>query len=64
MIYLKTSIGIEIRGEDILLSSLQGNLSKGTLTLLQRIADYRHRDTMELKQEIHAILPAALNGRL
>ena len=29
MIYLKTSIGIEIEGEDITLSSLQGNISGG-----------------------------------
>jgi len=56
MIYLKTSIGIEIRGEDILLSSLQGNLSRGTLTHFQRIADYRHRDTLELRQAINHFL--------
>ncbi len=56
MIYLKTGIGIEIRGEEILLSSLQGNLSGGTLTHFYRIADYRHRETLELRQEVHLFL--------
>ena len=56
MIYLKTGIGIEIRGEEILLSSLQGNLSGGTLTHFHRIADYRHRESLELRQEVHLFL--------
>ncbi|MBN2317668.1 MAG: pilus assembly protein PilM [Acidobacteria bacterium] len=63
MIYLKTSIGIEIRGEDLLLSSLQGNLSGGTFTHFKRVADYRHRDTMELRQEIHIFLKNNVLGQ-
>ncbi len=63
MIYLKTSIGVEIRGEDILLSSLQGNLSGGTFTHFKRVADYRHRDTMELRQEIHLFLRTNVLGQ-
>ena len=63
MIYLKTSIGVEIRGEDILLSSLQGNFSGGTFTHFKRVADYRHRDTMELRQEIHLFLRTNVLGQ-
>jgi len=63
MIYLKTSIGIEIRGEDILLSSLQGNLSGGTFTHFKRIADYQHRHSMELQQEIQLFLKTNVLGQ-
>jgi Tfp pilus assembly protein PilN len=56
MIYLKTSIGIELRGEDMLLCSLQGNLSGGTLKHFKRIPDYRNRETIELRQEVQLFL--------
>jgi Tfp pilus assembly protein PilN len=56
MIYLKTSIGIEIEGEDMTLSSLQGNLSGGTLTHFARIADFRNRDVAELREELQLFL--------
>ena len=52
MIYLKTSVGIELRGEDILISSLQSNFSGGVFTHFRRIANYRGRDKADLQQEI------------
>jgi Tfp pilus assembly protein PilN len=52
MIYLKTSVGIELRGEDMLISSLQGNFSGGTFTHFKRVVNYRLRDKAELQQEI------------
>jgi Tfp pilus assembly protein PilN len=56
MIYLKTSIGIELDGKDMVLSSLQGNLSSGTLKYFARISDYRTRDPEEVRQEIQFFL--------
>jgi Tfp pilus assembly protein PilN len=52
MIYFKTSIGIELRGEDMLISSLQGNFSGGSFTHFKRIANYRLCDKEELKSEV------------
>jgi Tfp pilus assembly protein PilN len=52
MIYLRTSIGIELRGEDMLISSLQSNFSGGTFTHFKRISDYGIRDKEELQREI------------
>jgi Tfp pilus assembly protein PilN len=52
MIYYKTSVGIELRGEDILISSLQGNFSGGAFTYFKRIANYRLSDRETLKGEI------------
>jgi Tfp pilus assembly protein PilN len=54
MIYLKTSIGIELRGPDLLISSLQSNYSSQTFTCFKRFADYRLRDRQELRREINA----------
>jgi Tfp pilus assembly PilM family ATPase/Tfp pilus assembly protein PilN len=54
MIYLKTSVGIEIRNEDLLISSLQRNLSAGVFTCFTRIADFRTRDRSEVRREIDA----------
>ena len=56
MIYLKTSIGIEIRGEDLLISSLQRNLAAGVFTRFGRIRNFRTRDRTEVRREI-------LNGK-
>jgi Tfp pilus assembly protein PilN len=53
MIYLKTSIGIELRGEDMLISSLQSNFSGGVFTHFKRIANYRIRDKEDVRQEVH-----------
>jgi Tfp pilus assembly protein PilN len=54
MIYLKTSIGIELRGPDMLISSLQSNYSGQAFTCFKRFADYRLRDRQELRQEVNA----------
>jgi Tfp pilus assembly protein PilN len=53
MIYLKTGIGIELRGEDILIASLQGNFSGGTFTHFKRIAGYRFRPQEDVRREIN-----------
>jgi len=53
MIYLRTSVGIELRGEDLLISSLQSNFSGGVFTHFTRIAGYRLRDPQNLRQEIN-----------
>jgi hypothetical protein len=52
MIYFKTSIGIELRGEDMLITSLQGNLSGSAFTHFKRIANYRLYDKEALKREV------------
>jgi len=53
MIYLRTGIGIELRGEDILIASLQGNFSGGTFTHFKRIAGYRLRAEEDVRREIN-----------
>jgi len=53
MIYLKTSVGIELRGDDMLISSLQGNFSGGVFTRFTRIPGYRLRSPEEVRQEIN-----------
>ena len=52
MIYLKTSVGIELRGEDMLIASLQSNFSSGVFTHFKRIANYGQRDKESLRQEV------------
>jgi len=52
MIYLKTSIGVELRGEDMVISSLESHFSGGVFTHFKRIANYRQRDKEELQREI------------
>jgi Tfp pilus assembly protein PilN len=52
MIYLRTSVGIEIRGEDLLISSLQRNLAGGVFTHFKRFKDYRSRGRAEVRREI------------
>jgi Tfp pilus assembly protein PilN len=54
MIYLKTSVGVELRGEDMLISSLQNNFSGGVFTHFTRIAGCRQRNPEDLKREINA----------
>ena len=63
MIYLKTSIGIELQEKDMVFSSLQGNFSGGSLTHFMRISDYRNRDRVELRQEIQAFLKNNILGK-
>ncbi len=52
MIYLKTSVGIELRGEDMLISSLQSNFSGGAFTHFKRIANYGQKERGILRQEV------------
>lgn len=52
MIYLKTGIGIELRGEDMLISSLQSNFAGAAFTNFRRINNYRQRDKEELRREM------------
>jgi Tfp pilus assembly protein PilN len=59
MIYLKTSVGIELRGEDMLLCSLQGNFSSGVFTHFKRITAYAARNQEELRQEVHQFFKSA-----
>jgi Tfp pilus assembly protein PilN len=54
MIYLKTSVGIELRGDDMLISSLQSNFSGGVFTHFTRIAGYRQRKVEDLRREIQS----------
>ncbi len=54
MIYLRSSVGIEIRGQNLILSSLQGNLSGVSVTGIQSVANFRHRTREEVLAEIEA----------
>jgi Tfp pilus assembly protein PilN len=58
MIYLKTSVGIELRGEDMLISSFQSNFSGGVFTHFRRILNYQLREKAELQQEIVSFFKA------
>jgi Tfp pilus assembly protein PilN len=53
MIYLRTCVGVELRGEDLLISSLQSNLSGGSFTHFKRIPLFRLREKEDLRQEIN-----------
>ncbi len=52
MIYLRTSVGIELRGDDLLISSLQSNVSGGVFSHFGRIAGYQLRDKRDVREEI------------
>ena len=52
MIYLTTGVGIELRGEDILLAAVQSNFSKGAFTRFLRIADYPRFTRADLRGAI------------
>lgn len=54
MIYLKTSVGIELRGEDMLISSVQSNFSGGVFTHFTRIAGWRQRSPEDVRREIQS----------
>jgi Tfp pilus assembly protein PilN len=58
MIYLKTGIGIELRGEDMLIASLQSNFSGGTFTHFKRITGYRLRAEGDVRNEINQFFRA------
>ena len=52
MLYLRTSVGVEIRQGDLLISCLQSNLSTGVFTHFARVSDYRSRSNAEVRSEI------------
>jgi Tfp pilus assembly protein PilN len=58
MYYLRTSVGIEVRGDDLLLSSLQSNLTAGVYTNFRRVPGFRTRDRAEVRREIDAFFKA------
>ncbi len=58
MIYLKTSVGIEIRQDDLLISGLQRNLAGAVFTHFKRIAGFRLRDRAEVKREVDQFFKA------
>ncbi len=53
MIYLKTSVGVELRGEDMLFSALQSNFSGGVFTHFKRIRLFRLSSKEDLQREIN-----------
>ena len=53
MIYLKTGVGIELRGEDMLIASLQGNFSEKVFTHFTRIQGYRTRNKEDVRREFN-----------
>lgn len=59
MIYLKTSVGIELRGDDMLISSLQSNVSAGVFTHFTRIREYRLRSLEDVRQEINTFFKSS-----
>lgn len=63
MIYLKTSVGVEIRGQNLILSSLQGNLSGAAVTRVQSVADFRQRPREEVLSEIDTFFKSRGVGR-
>ena len=60
MIYLRTSVGIELRGDDMLISSLQSNFSAGVFTHFVRISDWRLRHAEDVRREINVFFK--MNG--
>lgn len=54
MIYLRNSVGIEIRQEDLLISCLKSNFAGGVFTSFRRIPGYRQRDHQEVLGEMDA----------
>ena len=52
MIYLTTGVGIELRGEDILLAAVQSNFSKASFTRFLRITDYPRFTRSDLRGSI------------
>jgi hypothetical protein len=52
VIYLKSSVGIEIGQEDLLISCLRSNFAAGVFTSFLRIADYHSRAPDEVRAEL------------
>src|SRR5688572_1942424 len=52
MIYLKSSVGIEMREGDLVISCLKSNFSAGVFTYFKRITGFEARDKQELRKEL------------
>jgi Tfp pilus assembly protein PilN len=63
MIYLKNSVGIEIRQEDLVITCLSSNFSGGVFTHFARIAGYRTRERAEVRAEIEQFFRSRRLGR-
>ncbi len=54
MIYLRSSVGIEIGQDDLLISCLRSNFAGGVFTSFLRVAGYRQRPLEEVRAELNA----------
>lgn len=54
MIYLRGSVGIEIRGEDLILASLQSNFSPGVFTAFERITGFNQKPVEDVRNSINS----------
>jgi Tfp pilus assembly protein PilN len=63
MIYLRGSVGIEIRGEDLLLASLQSNFSSGVFTSFRRINEFNQKPLEEVRNSINSFFKSKGLGR-
>lgn len=52
MIYMRNSVGVEIRGQDLVISCVQSNLSAGVFTHFRRVLQYRERDQAEVQKDV------------
>lgn len=52
MIYLKSSVGIEMGQEDLLITCLRSNFAGGVFTDFMRVSGYRQRNQDEVRNEI------------
>ena len=63
MIYLKTSVGIELRGEDMVIACLSSNFAAGVFTHYKRVEGYRTRDRGEVRGEVERYFKSERLGR-
>ncbi len=63
MIYLRASVGIEMRQEDLLISCLKNNFGGNTFTQYARIPGYRQREPELVRREIDAFFKAGKVNR-
>jgi Tfp pilus assembly protein PilN len=54
MIYLRGSVGIEMRGDDLVLASLQSNFSPGVFTAFKRITGFSQKPVEEVRNSINS----------
>lgn len=63
MIYLKSSVGIEFRNEDLLISCLKRNFSGGAFTSFLRIPGFRQMEPAQVRRELDAFFKKERAGR-